>query len=46
MKTIYLFAAILVCNVLAIALGGRGTKTALAGVSAVLATYGCVRLLG
>jgi len=46
MKIIYLFVAILVCNVLAVALGGRGTKTALAGVSAALAGYGVFRLLG
>lgn len=46
MKTIYIFGAILLCNVLAIAVSGRGTKTALTGVSAALAVYGLVRILG
>ena len=46
MKTLYLFGAILLCNVLAIAVTGRGTKTALAGASAALAVYGVVRILG
>jgi hypothetical protein len=46
MKTLYIFGAILLCNVLAIAVGGRGTKTALAGASAALAAYGVVRILG
>ena len=46
MKTLHIFGAILLCNVLAIAVAGRGTKTALAGVSAALAAYGLVRILG
>ena len=46
MKTLYIFGAILLCNVLAIAVAGRGTKTALAGASAALAVYGVVRILG
>ena len=46
MKLIYIFGAILACNIIAIVLGGRGTKTAWAGVSAALAGYGVFRLLG
>lgn len=46
MKTIYIFGAILACNIIAILVGGRSTKTALAGVSAALAGYGAFRLLG
>lgn len=45
MKTIHIFAAILACNILGIVLSGRGTRTALAGVSAALAAYGVFRLL-
>jgi hypothetical protein len=46
MKLIYIFGAVLACNIIAILVGNRATKTALAGVSAVLAGYGIVRLLG
>lgn len=46
MKLIYIFGAILACNILAVTVGGRATKTALAGASAALAGYGVFRLLG
>ena len=46
MKTLYLFGAILACNILGVVVGARSTKTALAGASALLAGYGVFRLLG
>lgn len=46
MKTLYIFGAILACNTLAVVVGARSTKTALAGVSAALAVYGVVRIIG
>lgn len=46
MKLLYLFGAILACNILAVVVSARSTKTALAGVSAALAVYGALRLLG
>lgn len=46
MKLIYILGAILACNLVAIVVGGRATKTALAGASALLAGYGVFRLLG
>lgn len=46
MKTSYLFVAILLLNVAAVAVGGRGLRTVLSLCSAGLAGYGIFRLLG
>lgn len=46
MKTSYLFAAILACNAIGTVTGSRGTKTAFALASAVIAIYGLVRIFG
>ena len=46
MKLSYVFAILLATNVLAVVVGGRGTKAALAAVSAVLALYGFARTTG
>ncbi len=46
MKTSYLFVAILLLNVAAVAVGGRGLRTVLSLCSAALAGYGVFRLLG
>lgn len=46
MKISYLFVAILLCNLVAIAVGGRGVRTVLSLCSAGLAGYGIFRLLG
>lgn len=46
MKTSYLFVAILLLNIAAIAVGGRGVRTVLSLGSAALASYGIFRLLG
>lgn len=46
MKTSYLFVAILLLNVAAVAVGGRGVRTVLSLCSAALAGYGIFRLLG
>lgn len=46
MKSSYLFAAILACSAIGAVIGSRGTKSALAVVSAALALYGLVRLIG
>jgi hypothetical protein len=46
MKFSYLFAAILACNAIGAVTGGRGTKSALAVVSAALALYGLIRIVG
>lgn len=46
MKTTYIFAAILVTSVIGTLVPARSTKTILLVISAVLAAYGLVRLLG
>lgn len=45
MKSIYLFAAILVCSGISAFAGNRGVKTALSVVSAAIAGFALVRLL-
>ena len=46
MKTTYILGAILACSVTGTLVGARSAKTALLLVSAILAIYGLVRLLG
>ncbi len=46
MKTSYLFVAILLLNLVAVVVGGRGVRTVLSLGSAALAGYGIFRLLG
>ena len=46
MKLSYVFAILLATNVVAVVVGSRGTKAALAAISAVLALYGLGRTTG
>jgi hypothetical protein len=46
MKTSYLFIAILLSSVFAVATSGKGAKTGLAVFSGVAALYGLVRIFG
>ncbi|MES2091970.1 MAG: hypothetical protein V4532_18610 [Pseudomonadota bacterium] len=46
MKFSYLFALILACNAVGVITSHRGTKTAMALVSAALAIYGLAKILG
>jgi hypothetical protein len=46
MKTSYIFGAIAACGILGALIGHRAAKTALLLVSALLAVYGLLRVLG
>lgn len=46
MKTSYLFIAIALCNVVGLFAGARFVKTIMMALSALMALYGLVRLLG
>jgi hypothetical protein len=45
MKTSYIFFAILACSVIGALAGARSTKTLFLGITAILSTFGLLRLL-
>ena len=46
MKTTYILGAILACSVIGTLVGGRGVKTGMLVLTALLSLYGLFRLLG